>query len=285
MNTHPPAERPVAKPGSGFRLVFQLEETRVLLVTKLVVEKRDIPLGQCYYASSASRVQIHYEVPQVLRSGALAFDSQVVSLLLTMVDLDAKNLEGKTASDTASSDDMKSILIKDPGFIESLPLLRNKFRNFLLRFRRYMTEEERNAYLVISSHLGRVRSIVVNPSNISKFFCSSCSFGHIRDLSSRVLKLTLISHIEQVRALPILCLSSVFATLPLSTTLSPPCPRHRALATVSSMDELAHLARLSFCQVPRRSGMASTMVAATFLARPESPTQVVTGSHDTTIKM
>ena len=68
-----------------------------------------------------------------------------------MVDLDAKNLEGKTASDIASSDHMKSILIKDLGFFESLALLRNKFRNFFLRFRRYMTEEERNAYLVVAA--------------------------------------------------------------------------------------------------------------------------------------
>ncbi|KAG5032755.1 hypothetical protein AAZX31_06G225400 [Glycine max] len=87
----------------------------------------------------------------VLHVAALYDHIEAVSLLLTMVDLDAKNLEGKTASDIASSDHMKSILIKDPGFIESLPLLRNKFRNFFLRFRRYMSEEERNAYLVVAA--------------------------------------------------------------------------------------------------------------------------------------
>lgn len=87
----------------------------------------------------------------VLHVAALYDHIEAVSLLLTMVDLDAKNSEGKTASDIASSDHMKSILIKDPGFFESLPLLRNKFRNFFLRFRRYMTEEERNAYLVVAA--------------------------------------------------------------------------------------------------------------------------------------
>ncbi|KAH1127395.1 hypothetical protein GLYMA_06G241600v4 [Glycine max] len=87
----------------------------------------------------------------VVHVAALNDHIEAVSLLLTMVDLDAKNSEGKTASDIASSDHMKSILIKDLGFFESLALLRNKFRNFFLRFRRYMTEEERNAYLVVAA--------------------------------------------------------------------------------------------------------------------------------------
>ncbi|KAH1127394.1 hypothetical protein GYH30_016115 [Glycine max] len=56
---------------------------------------------------------------------------------------------------------------------------------------------------VISGHLGWVRSVAVDPSNISWLFCSSCSFGQLWDLASGVLKLTLIVHIEQVRGLAV----------------------------------------------------------------------------------
>ncbi|KAL5147441.1 Ankyrin repeat-containing protein BDA1 [Glycine soja] len=87
----------------------------------------------------------------VVHVAALNDHIEAVSLLSTIADLDARNLEGQTASDIASSDHMRRILIRDPGIIESLPLLRNKFRIFFLRFRRYMTEEERNAYLVVAA--------------------------------------------------------------------------------------------------------------------------------------
>ncbi|KAG5020410.1 hypothetical protein JHK87_016265 [Glycine soja] len=53
----------------------------------------------------------------VLHVAALNDHIEAVSLLLTMVDLDAKNLEGKTASDIASSEHMRSILIRDPGHV------------------------------------------------------------------------------------------------------------------------------------------------------------------------
>ncbi|KAG5020400.1 hypothetical protein JHK87_016255 [Glycine soja] len=78
------------------------------------------------------------------------------------------------------------------------------------------TGDKHELYEVISGHLGWVRSIAVDPSNISWFFGSSCSFGQLWDLASGVLKLTLIVHIEQVRGkmLRIPKLLRVLMTLP-----------------------------------------------------------------------
>ncbi|KAL5147446.1 Ankyrin repeat-containing protein BDA1 [Glycine soja] len=87
----------------------------------------------------------------VLHVAALYGHIEAVSLLSTIADLDARNLEGQTASDIARSDHMRRILIRGRGIIEYLRLLRNKFRIFFLRCRRYMTEEERNAYLVVAA--------------------------------------------------------------------------------------------------------------------------------------
>ncbi|KHN18281.1 Ankyrin-2 [Glycine soja] len=102
----------------------------------------------------------------ILHVSALMNDSKVLQLLLkTKVDLKVKNLENSTALDVAASAEIKNALVragaKHGSSVTNAPTLADKLRwnitlmgkiiIFVLRIRRDITEDQRQAFLVVAA--------------------------------------------------------------------------------------------------------------------------------------
>ncbi|KAJ1400806.1 PGG domain [Sesbania bispinosa] len=103
----------------------------------------------------------------VLHISTLINDSQALQLLVKTkkMDLKAKNLENSTALDIAGSAEIKSILVKAKAkhgsSVTSAPTLSDKLRSkitvmdkvliFILRIRNGISEDQRNAYLIVAA--------------------------------------------------------------------------------------------------------------------------------------
>ncbi|KAL2327611.1 hypothetical protein Fmac_021038 [Flemingia macrophylla] len=102
----------------------------------------------------------------ILHISALENNSQVVRWLVqTNIDLEAKNLENKTSSDIAASEEIKSIIERAKGKrgspVTNIPTFADKLKSnitmvdkinhIIWRTRRHITEDQRNAFLIAAT--------------------------------------------------------------------------------------------------------------------------------------